>query len=398
MTGPSWTMVPLGEVLRLDEDRVEVTLGESYPQVGIRGFGGGLFAKAAVAAEETTYRYFNRLYAGAYVVSQVKGWEGAVAVCGPESEGAFVSPEYRTFRCDPDRLKPAYLAYLCRTSWLHGHLAKLTRGQGARRERLRPEGLLSLRIPLPSMAEQLRIVARLDAGTELIVAHRRAAAVVGDELDATLASAFSKITAGASRARLGDVAPLVRREVTIDGGVTYQEIGARAFGRGLFRKPDVTGSDLTWQKLFRIEEGDLVFSNIKAWEGAFAVAGPEHHGKMGSHRYLTCVPDPARATAQFLWFCLQSPDGLHQVQAASPGSADRNRTLRTSALARIEIPLPSLDAQRWFGTVSERAHAVRTQTMAAEADLALLLPSLLNSAFSGDAEPDLAIRKPIAAE
>lgn len=37
--------IPLGEALELAEDRVPVIPGEEYPQIGIRGFGGGLFSK-----------------------------------------------------------------------------------------------------------------------------------------------------------------------------------------------------------------------------------------------------------------------------------------------------------------------------------------------------------------
>lgn len=144
----------LGHALILDEDRVPVSPDTSYPQIGIRGFGGGLFSKAGVTASETTYRHFNRLSAGQFVVSQVKGWEGAVAVCDEQYSGFFASPEYRTFRCNPKLLRPTYFAYLCRTPWFHAKLAPATRGQGARRERLRPEMLQVISIPLPSVKTQ----------------------------------------------------------------------------------------------------------------------------------------------------------------------------------------------------------------------------------------------------
>lgn len=146
--------VQLADALSLDENRVAVTSDTVYPQVGIRGFGGGLFRKGGVTAAETTYRHFNRLAAGQFVVSQVKGWEGAVAVCSYEFAGLFASPEYRTFRCNPAVLSPAYFAYLSRTPWFHAQLAPATRGQGARRERLRPEMLLAISIPLPPVEVQ----------------------------------------------------------------------------------------------------------------------------------------------------------------------------------------------------------------------------------------------------
>ncbi len=197
-----------------------------------------------------------------------------------------------------------------------------------------------------------------------------------------LTAAFSRITANAPRAEMREVAPLVRRPVTIMPGETYQGIGARAFGRGLFVRPDVLGAELTWQKLFRIESGDLVISNIKAWEGAIAVAGPEHHGKVASHRYLTCVSDPARMTANCLWFYLQSSEGNGQIQAASPGSADRNRTLGQDRLEAITVPVPSLDAQHWFNGLHAKVTELRTHQAAITAEADALIPAMLAQIFN----------------
>jgi len=144
----------LGDVLRLDEDVARILATESYPQVGVRSFGGGLFPKGAVAGTETTYRGFNRLYAGALVLSQAKGWEGALAICPEELQGWYVSPEYRTFRCKESEAIPAYLAPIVRSEWFWSRLGSATRGVGARRERTRPEEFLNVEIPMPCIEKQ----------------------------------------------------------------------------------------------------------------------------------------------------------------------------------------------------------------------------------------------------
>ncbi len=141
-------------ILTLDECEVRVTPVEQYPQVGMRSFGGGLFPKASISGSQTTYRVFNRLYDGAVVLSQVKGWEGAVAVCGSDLSGWFVSPEYRTFRCIPGEARPDYVRAIVRTEWFWGRLKNATRGVGARRERTRPEQFLALEIPMPDVGQQ----------------------------------------------------------------------------------------------------------------------------------------------------------------------------------------------------------------------------------------------------
>ena len=145
---------PLGDFVYLWEDRQAIQPDVLYPQVGIKGFAGGLFTKAAVRGSETSYRSFNRLHEGLLVVSQPKGWEGAIAVCARSLAGWFVSPEYRTFRCHEGRLTSRYLDMLIRTPWFQNQLAQLTRGQGARRERLRPEMLLAMNTRMPSMDAQ----------------------------------------------------------------------------------------------------------------------------------------------------------------------------------------------------------------------------------------------------
>lgn len=151
----------LAEFLELFEDRQPIVPGVLYPQVGVRGFGQGLFAKAAIDSTQTTYRYFNQLFTGAIVLSQVKGWEGAIAVCPEELSGWFTSPEYRTFRCIEDRAIPDYFETLLRTPWFHEHLKSATRGLGARRERVRPENFLELAIPMPGIVKQKEAVATL---------------------------------------------------------------------------------------------------------------------------------------------------------------------------------------------------------------------------------------------
>jgi type I restriction enzyme S subunit len=150
---------PFSSFTELCEDQIPIEIGTPYPQAGVRGFGGGLFAKPPVYGGQTTYRAFNRLYSGALVMSQVKGWEGAVAMTPHELEGYFVSPEYRTFRCNEDRCLPEYLAALVPTEFFWSRLKDATRGVGARRERTRPEQFLQLKFSMPSLSDQKRAVA-----------------------------------------------------------------------------------------------------------------------------------------------------------------------------------------------------------------------------------------------
>jgi type I restriction enzyme S subunit len=181
----------LSEILQLDEDAVQIDRKAEYPQVGIRSFGGGLFPKPPVAGNETTYRTFNRLFAGAVVLSQVKGWEGAIAICPESLAGWFASPEYRTFRCIDGEAVPSYLNRLVRTQWFWSKLAEATRGVGARRERTRPEQFLNVKMLMPTgQAQEIgaEVMAKIGEAERL-----RAKCAI--ELNALLPSVISRVFA-----------------------------------------------------------------------------------------------------------------------------------------------------------------------------------------------------------
>ncbi len=146
--------------------------------------------------------------------------------------------------------------------------------------------------------------------------------------------------------RVGDVLRLVRRPVTVEPMSSYELVGAYSFGKGLFRREAKPGSELGDFKFFGLEPGDMVLSNIQAWEGAIALAGPEHAGLIGTHRFLSYVPRGDRIDASWArWFFLSEP-GMQLIRRAAPGTAVRNRTLSMERFEALEIPLPHIDEQQ----------------------------------------------------
>jgi type I restriction enzyme S subunit len=199
-----------------------------------------------------------------------------------------------------------------------------------------------------------------------------------------LIAAYSSITEGSPTVRLGDVAPLHRRPVEMDVNAEYPELGIRSFGKGTFHKPALPGALVGTKKLFAIRQGDLLFNIVFAWEGAVAVAQPEDDGRVGSHRFLTCVPDRGSATAEYLCFHFLTDSGLEQLGSASPGGAGRNRTLGLKALEAIRVPMPPLSNQTWFVALLERVRALHEAQASADEHLNALLPSILDKAFRGE--------------
>lgn len=145
---------------------------------------------------------------------------------------------------------------------------------------------------------------------------------------------------------LTEVLQLQRRWIKLNPMDTYQEIGVRSFGNGIFHKAPVHGSTLGNKRVLRIEPGDLVFNNVFAWEGAVAVAGPTEAGMIGSHRFVTYTVNPAKATAEYLQLYFKAKQGREVLLKASPGSAGRNKTLGLDRFITNSIPLPPVSEQR----------------------------------------------------
>jgi len=153
------------------------------------------------------------------------------------------------------------------------------------------------------------------------------------------------MSAGWPTAKMGEIAPLVRRPVLPEADKLYREIGIRSFGKGVFHKTPTTGLEIGSKRVFAVEPGDLLFNIVFAWEGATAVATESERGMIGSHRFLTCVTDHRKADARFLNYWFTHTEGRERLLQASPGGAGRNRTLGVEKLAAIRVPLPSLDEQ-----------------------------------------------------
>ena len=249
---------------------------------------------------------------------------------------------------------------------------------------LKEKDIAGVEVPLPPLADQQRIVARIEELASQIEEARTLRKQEEQDLRQMLLSAFWRIAKDAPRDIMGNVAPLVRRPVHVQAECSYPELGLRSFGKGTFHKPTLSGLDLGDKRVFSIEPGDLLFSNVFAWEGAIAIAQPEDVNRIGSHRYMSCVVDPKRATAPFLCFYFLTQEGLGLIGSASPGGAGRNRTLGIEALSKISVPVPPLKDQKWFNALLSEVNALKQLHAETAADLDALLPALLDRAFKGE--------------
>lgn len=375
----------LGEVLKLSLDSVGVNAMPEFPFAGVYSFGNGLFKRGSQSGSDTSYKTFNRLHKNQIVVSKVKGWEGAIAKVEEDFEGFFLSPICPTFSLiSGQKADIHFIDWFLKQEFIWQKLLNDSKGIGARRNSISEKQFLNLEIPLPPLPEQQRIAGRLAALKGKMDAMRALREEEETEMKGLLLMQYQNMIEGAQWMPLREVAPLMRRKVDLQPNTIYSEVGVRSFGKGIFEKPSFNSDELSWEKPNWIKDGDLLMSNIKAWEGAVAAVSKVHDGKVGSHRYLTFVPHPEIVSAKFLAFHFLTEIGLLKLNEASPGSADRNRTLNTKVILNTLVPVPDLKLQKKFLQLQTKMEALKAAQAEQLSALEGLFPAVLERAFRGE--------------
>ena len=379
-----WGSIAISGFLTKSESWVTVEPDGQYKQITARLWGKGLTLRGEVpgSAIAAARQYCAKV--GQFLLSRIDARHGAYGIVPEELDGALVSNDFPCFDIDASKVLPHYFEWYSRTPEFIDLCRRASEGS-TNRVRMKEDKFLRMMVPLPSLGEQRRIVEKLDRVAALVDARRNAIEAAERETQALLLKAFQRAIDGAPLRPMAEVAPLVRRPVEIDLDAAYPELGVRSFGRGTFHKPELPGVEVGNKKLFRICSGDLVFNIVFAWEGAVAVAQPEDDGRVGSHRFLTCVPAPDTATVEFLRFYFSTPEGLQKLGEASPGGAGRNRTLGLKKLESLQVPVPPIGRQHWFDRLQAKAHEARTIRANTAQDVEALIPAMLHETFNGKA-------------
>lgn len=382
-----WPEVRLADVLIQVSRPTTPDVSRSYRLLGIRLDGNGAFHRETVTGAETSASRLFEVRDGDFIYSRLFAWRGAFGLVSAELSGAHVSSEFPTFRASDQRLDERFLyLWFKLPDTLKRVEAECSGSTPLTRNRFKEKFFLDLKIPLPTIGEQRRIVEYIETVAEKVEGAKTLAGEADSAARTLLSQAFWGIARDALRKPMSQVAPLVRRPIKVVPDGSYSELGIRSFGKGTFHKRALSGLEVGTKRIFAINPGDLLFSNVFAWEGAIAVARTEDANRCGSHRFISCLPYREIATAEYLCFFFLTEQGLALIGEASPGGAGRNRTLGLEALNKIEVPVPSIQQQQWFGKLLKVSSAQKHERVSSTVALDALVPAVLHKAFSGSVQ------------
>jgi type I restriction enzyme S subunit len=373
----AWPRVRLGDILLRYKDSLDIEDDEEYTRLTIRINGRGVAIRDKVSGREIGTKRQFRVKAGQFLLSKIDARNGAFGLVPDDCDEAIVTGNFWAFDISTDRVVPRFIDLLTKTPLFVDYSIKASSGT-TNRLYLQEEKFAEQQIELPPIADQEKIVARIDTAQQQLLAAAKLRASIEKDVASLLAVRFQQTLTLAKWLPMSDVAPIVRREVAVDHQLSYSELGIRSFGKGTFHKPTLSGLELGDKRVYRIEPGDLLFSNVFAWEGAIAVALPEDKGRIGSHRFISCVPHDGLTTAEYLRYYFLSEEGMTKIRDASPGGAGRNRTLGLSKLMDLNVPIPSIGVRQGFVDLLRLLNASRLIRSQQLLESESVVPGLVN--------------------
>ena len=377
MTKP-WSTVRLGEVLRQRRPDVSVEQTESYQFAGVYCFGRGVFRGQERSGSEFAYPTLSRLRAGEFVYPKLMAWEGAFGVVPASCNGCYVSPEFPVFEIDGKRLDSRFLSFYFQIPRVWESVSGGSTGTNIRRRRLNPTDFIQREIPLPPLAEQRRVVARIEALAAQVHEARTLKKETKEETDY-----FWKVYSRMARATKYPVRRLDEMAEFLDGRRVPLSKEQRATRKGQFPYYGASGvidhiDDFIFDEplLLLSEDGANLIN--RSTPIAFVANGKYW---VNNHAHVL-KPFPCVADLHFLAYALSDYD-VSVFNFASAQAKLNQKYART-----IQFPLPPLPEQRRIvaelDALQAEVDALKRLQAETATELDALLPAVLDKAFKGE--------------
>lgn len=382
--------VQVGDVLRLERVPIEPDPRTAYVKIGIQSFGRGLFHYEAAPGSRLGRLRFFELQPDRLVISNIKGWEGAIAVSTEDERGCLASSRFLPYAPIDGRVDVRWAHWFFLSEPGLRLIQRASPGSADRNRTLAIKRFEALEIPLPSIEEQRHVASLLDAfrsGTDRMrtLSLWSGELAIGIRSSLTLGggSRAASSQTGWRRIALGDALRINPDVTTVEPDSAYHIAGVYSFGRGMFERGVLDGSQTSYKALHRLRAGQVVMSRLKAWEGALAVVPREFDGWFLSPEFPTFDVDSEQLDPRFLQGVLASKPFWTLLRGASRGIGARRERVQAQRLLDQSIDIPTPEKQRDIAAQLELVENVATLAASHSERVSALTPSVVNRAFGG---------------
>jgi len=387
----AWPLVKLGEVLEKSQNWVNLNAQEEYKEVTVRLWGKGVTLRGMVTGSQIAGSRRLQVHSNQFILSRIDARNGAFGLIPDELDNAVVSNDFPVFDIHQNRLIPKYLHWLSKTRNFVESCKSVSEGT-TNRVRLKEDKFIQIEIPLPPLAEQQRIVAKIERLAGKIEEIWKLKKAIDGEIN-TLINQFI------SHCFINKSWPLLTIEECCESLIDYRGRTPPLSDSGI---PHITSANIKngiidWNTSKFVSEetyssymtrgiprkGDVFFT----MEAPLGEAAPltENLKFSVAQRVLLLRTKPKIMEGEFLSKIITSPLIRQEIYSQSTGTTVKG--IASKRLKKILIPIPPLEEQHLIvqqldKLKKQRDHlkAIQSQTTT---ELDALLPSILDKAFKG---------------
>lgn len=395
-----WPKVRLGDVLRRAERfelRDELT---EYPFAGTYSYARGVFAGERKLGASFALPKIQRIREGDFVYCKIMAWEGAFGLVPKDADGCVMSGAFVVYELNRDKIDPRFLDFFFKVPSHWQSIGGQSTGTNVRRQSLHPAQFEKSEIPLPPLAEQRRIVARIE---ELAVQIHEARALreqAGSEAEALRAAQANSIFSKAMfekwpHRRLEEVAE-IRSGVTLG-----RQLAGRTVKLPYLRVANVQDGHLNLREIKEVEvletevakwqllDGDLLLTEGGDWDklGRGTVWRNEIPNCIHQNHIFRVRTRGDEFVPEFLAALIGSPVGKTYFQEASKQTTNL-ASINQRQLKAFLVVQPPISEQRRIvaelDALQAEVDTLKRHQADTAAELDALLPAILDRAFRGE--------------
>src|SRR5437764_343332 len=386
----------LGDLLRRADETIQPQPDAEYSEISVRLWGKGVVERGRVTGAQLSNRRFIAR-AGDFIISRIDARNGASGLVPQSLDGALVTNDFPLFKIDNQRLDPKFFEWLTRTADFVDLCKRASEGT-TNRVRLSEERFLALEIALPALAEQQRVVARIEEFAAPIHEASTLRDHAAEEAEALIANQIKTLfergqNSGWRSGRLGDY-------VIDDCYGSSEKTHDDSSGTPVLRMGNIQNGRLDLRNLkylhivdkdrakFVLKRGDILVNRTNSAElvGKCAVFDLEQDFAFASYLIRLCL-DTDKADSRLVASYINSPAGrtyMFSERTQMTGQANVN----AMKLKALPIVLPALPEQRRIvaelDALQAEVDVLKRLQAETAAELDALLPSILEKAFKGE--------------
>jgi type I restriction enzyme S subunit len=393
----TWPQVPLGEILTRSEEWTNINLTDTYREITVRLWGKGVSLRREANGSEIASTRRLVAKAGHLILSRIDARNGAFGLVPDSLDGAVVSNDFPVFAPNRSRLLPSFLDWMSQTRPFVDICKAASEGT-TNRVRLQEDRFVRMTIPLPSLQEQRRIVARIEKLATKINEARTLRQQAAEEADTLIANEIKARFDGGKK--FGWTCGTLGNWVIDDCYGTSEKTNDDDSGTPVLRMGNIQNGclDLRDLKYLHVAEkdraklvlkrGDILVNRTNSAElvGKCAVFDMENDFAFASY-LIRLRLDTKRADPRLVASYINSPAGrayMFSERKQMTGQANVNAT-KLKALP-LELP-PLVEQHRIVGELDAlQANVDALKKLQAETatELDALMPSILAKAFKGE--------------